>query len=241
MQCTIIIPCYNEAKTIKKLLDTLINASKNNGYESKCEIIVVDDGSSDNSVDIISRIRHPTLKLIRHTKNLGKTEAIKTGLKVASGEYIAIQDADLEYNPSDLFKLINKAFSGNLDVLYGSRVLAPNPTAYPAYYLGSRVITSLFNKLFAQNITDLPTCYKIFKKSLIQPADLNHSRFSFCADVSCIFAKKNIKIKELPISYLPRTSAQGKKIKSLDGLQFIWIIVKHYLDLLLNTEKKKEA
>jgi glycosyltransferase involved in cell wall biosynthesis len=225
MKLSIIIPCFNEEKTIKALLWKVLNLDLS---PLEKEIIVVDDGSFDGTREILKEfIFFEGIKILFHEKNLGKGEAIKTALKFVSGDYIIIQDADLEYNVNDIKEMTNFALTNNLDVLYGSRNLKKNPRSSFLFYLGGRLLTFLTNFLYGSNLTDEATCYKLIKTEVIKKIQLNCSGFDFCPEVTAKLLRLGYKIKEIPISYSPRNFQQGKKIKFFDGLKGVWILLKY--------------
>lgn len=223
---SIIIPCFNEERTLRKITD-LIKKAPTPGL--KKEIIVVDDGSTDGTVDILSYLANNGLKVIRLNANSGKGNAIREGIKHATGEITIIQDADLEYDPNDYQKLVEPILSGESQVVYGSRILNKKNAkgADPISYLGGLFLTRLANLLYRTRITDVCTCYKVFETSILQNIDLKCYRFDFCQEVTAKIAKKGIKISERPISYNPRTITDGKKIKWRDGIEAIWTLIRY--------------
>ena len=213
---SIIIPCYNEESTISKIIQkvTAINLSK--------EIILVDDYSTDETREIISTYENKeNFKIIYNNKNSGKGACIKAAQKFVTGEYVIIQDADLEYDPNDYYDIIKEFKKKDPDVVYGSRLLdlqRSNFSSNSRIYI-NRLLTSVFNLLYRQNITDAHTCYKSFKLELFKNIKLVENGFNFCAEINCKVANKKIKINEIAISYNGRTHAEGKKIKFSDGVE----------------------
>lgn len=216
---SIIIPVYNEEKTIQKTIEEVL-ASDTLGMEK--EIIVVDDGSSDNTKNILSSVRE--CKIIRHKKNLGKGAAVKTGFQNATGDIIIIQDADLEYSPSEYKKLIAALMDDSCDVVYGSRMLGNNPVGYWYMYFGNYVISLATRILYGTKITDVETCYKIFLKKVVDQLDIQSSGFEVEPEITAKILKKGFHIKEIPIRYSPRKYNEGKKIKWHDGIKALWIL-----------------
>ena len=223
MKLTIIIPCYNEEKTIGIIIDKV---KKTNLQQIKKEIIVVDDGSNDNSLEILRSITD--IYLIENRNNLGKGGAIQKGLSKSTGDYIIIQDADLEYDPNDYIKLLNKAINDGELVVYGSRILnKKNNYSTISFYLGGLLVTFFTNLIFRNsNLTDQPTCYKLFKSDIIKNINLTSKGFEFCSEVTAKILKKNINIAEVPINYYPRKKKDGKKIKWTDGLIALKTLIK---------------
>ena len=222
---SVIIPVYNEARTVEKLLGKVLAINLN------LEIILVDDASTDQSVKIVLDKRNKeqltNLKLIRHEKNKGKGYAIRTGLKEVTGKIVIIQDADLEYDPEDYYELIKPIESGEYKVVYGSRNLRKeNIKRKDANYYGNKLLTFVSNVLYGARITDEATCYKVFETKAIKSLNLKCVRFEFCPEVTAKVRKKGYKIKELPISYEPRSIAEGKKINWKDGIEALWTLIK---------------
>ena len=222
---SVIIPVYNEARTVEKLLAKVLAVNLN------LEIILVDDASTDESIKIVLDKRNKeqltNLKLIRHEKNKGKGYAIRTGLKEVTGKIVIIQDADLEYDPEDYYELIKPIESGEYKVVYGSRNLRKeNIKRKDANYYGNKLLTFVSNVLYGARITDEATCYKVFETKAIKSLKLKCKRFEFCPEVTAKVRKKGYKIKELPISYEPRSIAEGKKINWKDGIEALWTLIK---------------
>jgi glycosyltransferase involved in cell wall biosynthesis len=235
MKLSIIIPVYNEEKTIEELISIV---KKVDTKDIQKEIIAVDDGSKDNTLNILKKVKD--IKLIVHKKNSGKGAATRTGIKHSTGDIIIIQDADLEYDPNDYYKLIKPIIDGKTKVVYGSRFLSntqkerninflriKHKKAYSLAYLGGRFLTHLANFLYRGNITDEPTCYKVFKADVLKNITLRCKRFEFCPEVTAKVLKKGYKIFEIPIPYNPRSFEEGKKINWKDGLEAIWTLIKY--------------
>ena len=222
---SIIVPCYNEESTIEEVLDRL-NDIKIDNIEK--EIIVIDDGSNDNSRQIIKKNMHKVQKLLYHEKNLGKSAALRTGIKNATGDYIIIQDADLEYNPSEYNKLLKPLLKNECDVVYGSRF---KNNKYNKGYIQNRIANNILTKLcnFFTNykLTDVETCYKLFKSEIIKNIEIEENRFGFEIEITVKLIKLKANIIEIPIKYEPRTKKEGKKIGFKDGLRAIYCMLKY--------------
>ena len=224
---TIIIPVFNEFKTIEKLLKRIFK------LKIKKQLIVVDDGSNDGTLDILNKYKKKINKLILHKKNLGKGAAIISAKKHIHGRYVAIQDADLEYNPNDLVKIYKYIKKSNLDVVYGSRVLNKNKfqnTKNFTHFIriwGNVFLTIVSNIINNQDLTDAHTCYKVFKSNIFKKVRLEERGFAFCPEITTKISNKKFKIIEIPISYNGRTYQEGKKISSLDGLEALYCLIKY--------------
>ena len=222
---SIIIPVFNEKSTIEKILDILEKTDL--GDVSK-EIIIVDDGSRDGTREILKKYenRH---KIVYHERNRGKGAAVRTGLQIMSGDYAVIQDADLEYNPADFKRMLEYVAANNAEVVYGSRRLGKrkSPTAGWQYYLGGLFLTFLTNFLYGTKITDEATCYKMVSRSALEKLNLCSVGFEFCPEITAKIARQKIIIHEIPIDYMPRSRAEGKKIKLRDGFIAVWTLLKY--------------
>ena len=222
MLLSVLIPAYNEVHNIQNILNKIgeVNIPK--------EIIVVDDGSTDGTRELLNTLKSDTIKVIFHEKNQGKGGAIRTAIAHSTGDIIIIQDADLEYDPQDYYKLIPVIESGKEKVVYGSRFLnKQNKHSYFSFFLGGQVVTWITNILYFQNLSDEPTCYKVFDAKLLKSIKLNCTGFEFCPEVTAKIAKLGYKIPEVPISYYPRSISEGKKINWKDGVEAIWVLFKY--------------
>ncbi len=223
---TVIIPVYNESKTILEIIDKVLKVNINK------QIIVVDDCSSDDSVNKILSISNKIDKIILHEKNLGKGSAIKTAQKYIEGSHVIIQDADLEYDPKDYEKLMEPFENRNNYVVYGSRVL--NKKRYSLKNFSSQdrvfynhILTILSNFINNQKLTDAHTCYKVFKSDLFKSIELEEKGFAFCPEITTKISKLKKNIIEIPINYSGRTYKEGKKIKFSDGIEAIIALFKY--------------
>jgi glycosyltransferase involved in cell wall biosynthesis len=223
MKLTIIIPCFNEVNTIRQIIDKIIEI---NNYEK--EIIVIDDFSTDGSRKILSEIEKVSIsKLILNERNYGKGYCIKKGIEEATGDIVIIQDADLEYDPSDYKKLIEPIHKNQADVVYGSRFAGSEEKRVLYYWhtVGNKFLTTLSNMFTNINLTDMECCYKAFKTEIIKKIDLKENRFGFEPEVTAKLAKKNIRIYEVGIKYFGRKYSDGKKITWKDGFAAIYCII----------------
>lgn len=222
---SIIIPVYNEEKTISQILKKICEAS----LGGKKEIIVVDDGSFDKTKEVLDVLqRKYDFIFLKHDKNKGKGAAIKTGLEKATGDMVVIQDADLEYDPSDLPQMMKILYEEpEITAVYGSRKIDPERRGYFFYFLGNRAISFLINILFGSNLTDSYTCYKLFRTDFLKSLELESNGFEIEAEMTCKTLKRKAKIKEAEISYNPRTFEEGKHIRIKDGLIGFFTILKY--------------
>lgn len=221
---SIIIPCYNERENIIKILDKVDQAKV-----PVKEIIVVDDMSTDGTRDILEeQVKSRVAKIVYHEQNGGKGAALKTGFSHATGDIVIIQDADMEYDPLEYPKVIEPIVRGEADVVYGSRFMESKAKGYLSNWLANKFLTGLSNLFTGLHLTDMETCYKAFKREIIQSVDIEEKRFGFEPEITAKIAKMKIRIKEVPISYYPRTNAEGKKIGFRDGLRAIYCIVKYH-------------
>jgi glycosyltransferase involved in cell wall biosynthesis len=224
MKLSVIIPVYNEEATLEEII-TRVRAT-----DLAYEIVVVDDGSTDTSPTILSRLQdsgEPPLCLLLHEQNRGKGAAMRTGLAAVTGDLVLVQDADLEYDPADYANLLAPFSNGGVQVVYGSRNLQRNPMSSPVFYWGGRLLSWIVNWLYGSHITDEATGYKIIKTELLRDIGLETSGFEFCPEVTAKLLRRNVSIYEVPISYNPRSWDQGKKIKWYDGVIAIWTLIKY--------------
>ncbi|MDY6904269.1 MAG: glycosyltransferase family 2 protein [Thermodesulfobacteriota bacterium] len=223
---SIIIPVYNEANTVLGVIDAVMAAP----YEK--EIIVVDDGSTDNTGEHLKSVPYSEVTVFRHETNRGKGAAIRTGLSHAGGEIIIIQDADLEYDPQDYTILLTPILNGRADVVFGSRFagFGAHRVLYFWHYAGNKLLTLLSNIFTDLNLTDMETGYKVFSRHAIAGIEIMEERFGFEPEITAKLArKKGIRIYEVPISYYGRTYKEGKKINWKDGAWALWCILKYNL------------
>jgi glycosyltransferase involved in cell wall biosynthesis len=224
-EISVVIPCYNEVSTIEAILDA-VRASE---IPDK-EILVVDDGSTDGTREKLRSFEGQTgLRVIFHERNQGKGAALRTGFQAATGDVVIVQDADLEYDPKEYPKLLAPILAGKADVVYGSRFAGgeSHRVLYFWHYAANKLLT-LFSNMFTNlNLTDMETCYKAFRREVIQKINLREKRFGFEPEVTAKVARMGCRIYEVGISYSGRTYAEGKKIGWRDGLRAIWCIVRY--------------
>ena len=224
---SIVVPCFNEEKTIEKIIDKIIKYSP---YDN--EIIVIDDCSNDKSKQILeSEIKDKISKLIVNEKNYGKGYSVRKGIEAANGDIILIQDADLEYDPSDYFKLVEPIIAGYADVVYGSRFIGSEEKRILYYWhsLGNKVLTTFSNMFSNLNLTDMEVCYKVFRSNIIKKIKLKGNRFGFEPEITAKIAKQKLRIYEVGVKYYGRKYSDGKKITWKDGLAAIKCILYYNL------------
>jgi len=220
---SVIIPCYNEQGTIASLI-AMVQAAP-----WVQEIIVVDDGSQDKSREILEAISDPQVRVIMHSVNQGKGAALRTGFSHATAEFVIVQDADLEYDPSEYPLVLEPLLDDRADVVFGSRFLSgrPHRVLYFWHSLGNRFLTLMSNMFTDLNLTDMETCYKCFRREVIQAIDIEEDRFGFEPEITAKLAKLRLRIYEVGISYSGRTYDEGKKIGWRDGVRAIYCIVRY--------------
>jgi dolichol-phosphate mannosyltransferase len=219
---SVIVPVYNEVAHVDELLQA-IHASP-----VKKEIIIVDDGSTDGTREKLQAMpltSNSDVTVVFHEKNCGKGAAIRTALRYARGEYLLIQDSDLEYDPQDYPALLRPLEQGQANVVYGVR--PDRPERGLRFFLGAKLLTHLTNLLYGAGIHDEATCYKVFRRSLISQIDLKCRRFEFCPEVTAKLCRMGEKIAEVPIAYAPRSAGEGKKIRHADGWLAIWTLLRY--------------
>jgi glycosyltransferase involved in cell wall biosynthesis len=226
-ELSIVIPCYNEVGTI----DAILAAVRASEVEDK-EIIIVDDGSVDGTREKLAAIANaPDLKVILHERNRGKGAALRSGFREATGDIVIVQDADLEYDPKEYAKLIAPIRAGKADVVFGSRFAGgeSHRVLYFWHYAANKLLTLCSNMFTNLNLTDMETCYKAFRRPILQSIQVQEERFGFEPEITAKVARMGCRIYEVGISYSGRTYAEGKKIGWRDGLRALWCIVRYNL------------
>lgn len=221
MKVSIIIPVYNEAGTIREIISRV----RSSAIEK--EIVVVDDGSTDGTREMLAQENSPETRIITHERNQGKGVAIRTGLKHAAGDYVLIQDADLEYDPADYELLLRPILRGKATVVYGSRFLGEHKAMLFWHSVGNRLLTLTTNILYDSTLTDMETCYKLIPTDLIRKIPLRARRFDFEPEITAKILKRGHRIYEVPISYAGREPHEGKKISWKDGFPALFSLIKY--------------
>ena len=227
MKLSVVIPVYNERRTLRQLLQRVLQVP----FET--EILCVDDGSTDGSRELLAELeaQHPQLRVFFQANNAGKGAALRRGIQEASGDFVIIQDADLEYDPADYPSLLEPLIQEKADVVYGSRFLGSGPhrVLYFWHSVANWFLTLVSNCLTNINLTDMETCYKVFRREIIQSIPIQEDRFGFEPEITVKIAKRKLRIYEIGISYAGRTYEEGKKIGWKDGVWALWCLLKYSL------------
>jgi glycosyltransferase involved in cell wall biosynthesis len=225
MKLTAVIPVYNERATLRLVVEKVL------AVPLDIEVVCVDDGSKDGSAEILAElaILYPQIKVCLQPRNLGKGAALRRGIQEATGDFVVIQDADLEYDPSDYPLLLEPLIQGNADVVYGSRFQGgrPHRVLYFWHSVANFLLTLLSNCLTNINLTDMETCYKVFRREIIQSIPIEEDRFGFEPEITVKIAKRRLRIYEVGITYWGRTYEEGKKIGWKDGVRALWCLLKY--------------
>ena len=225
MKISVVMPVYNEAATVLDIIAAV------RSVPLELELIIVDDGSTDGTSSILAAISDPAVRVVHHDCNRGKGAALRTAFREVCGDFVIIQDADLEYSPADYPKLLKPLLDGRADVVYGSRFVGgeEHRTLFFWHMIGNRLLTLFSNMLTNLNLTDMETCYKVFRREIIEKITIEEDRFGFEPEITAKVAKLGARIYEVGISYNGRTYADGKKIVWRDGISAIRCIIKYNL------------
>jgi glycosyltransferase involved in cell wall biosynthesis len=229
MLLSVIIPVFNEKQTLEGLVEKVDRVDLS-ALNLTMEIVVIDDCSQDGTQDVANQlVEKGKIRLVRHNKNQGKGAALRTGFQKAQGEIVLIQDADLEYDPGEYPKLLRPIVEGKADVVYGSRFMGgePHRVLYFWHYIGNRFLTLLSNMMTNLNLSDMETCYKVFRSEILKSIRLKENRFGFEPEVTAKISRLGCRIYEVGISYTGRTYDEGKKINWKDGVRALWCIIKY--------------
>jgi len=222
---TVAMPAYNEKNTLREILAEVL------AVDIPMEVLIVDDGSTDGTREILRNEidgKYPNVRVLYHEQNQGKGAAICTAIRHATGDYLVVQDADLEYNPQDYKRLLEPLLSGEADVVYGSRFMGSIEKMQLPNWLANKILTTTANLLYpGSRITDEATCYKMFRTNLLKTIPLHSRRFDFCPEVTAKVLKRGHRIHEIPIDYVARSITQGKKIRWTDAFDAFWTLVKY--------------
>jgi glycosyltransferase involved in cell wall biosynthesis len=225
MKVSVVMPVYNERATLREVVERVL------AVPFEVELLCVDDGSQDGSREVLAELEkeYRQVQVFFQPKNMGKGAALRRGIQAARGDFVIIQDADLEYDPLDYHSLLDPLIQGKADVVYGSRFLgaAPHRVLYFWHSVGNRLLTLLSNCLTNINLTDMETCYKAFRRDVIQSIPIEENRFGFEPEITVKAAKRRLRIYEVGISYWGRTYEEGKKIGWKDGLRAVWCLLKY--------------
>jgi glycosyltransferase involved in cell wall biosynthesis len=222
---SVVVPVYNERNTLVEVVRRMRSVQLPDGVDR--EIIVVDDGSTDGTRDVLRQLGDSTVRVVLHPTNRGKGAALRTGFEHATGEYVLVQDADLEYDPEDWPRLVNPVLQGKARVVYGSRFTGERRNMLFLHWVGNRFLSLVTNVLYNTTLSDMETCYKLLERSLVDRLQLRSDRFDIEPEITAKVLKLGVRIYEVPISYTGREFEEGKKITWKDGFAALWTLVKY--------------
>ncbi len=222
---SIVIPVYNERNTVVEIVRRVRQVELPGSLDR--EVIIVDDGSTDGTREVLDQLRDSTVRIIKNPTNRGKGHALRTGFAAATGELVIVQDADLEYDPEDYPRLINPVLRGKARVVYGSRFTGERRNMLFLHWVGNRFLSLMTNVLYNSTLSDMETCYKLFDRELLMTLDLESDSFEIEAEVTAKLLKRRVRIYEVPISYAGREFDEGKKITWRDGITALWTLLKY--------------
>jgi glycosyltransferase involved in cell wall biosynthesis len=221
MKLSVVVPVYNESESLGEIICRV------DAVPIDKEVILVDDFSTDGTREILKKMETSGARVFYHEKNLGKGAALRTGFKHATGDYLVVQDADLEYDPGEYPKLLQPLLEGRADVVYGSRFSGNRHNMNSLHTVGNLFLTLMTNLLYQTSITDMETCYKVFPRKTIQSIKIECNRFNFEPEITAKLLKRKLRILEVPISYAGRNFKEGKKITWRDGISALWTLAKY--------------
>jgi glycosyltransferase involved in cell wall biosynthesis len=222
---SVVVPVYNERNTLVEVVRRMRTVELPEGLER--EIVLVDDGSTDGTRDVLRQLGDSTVRVVKHDHNRGKGAAVRTGLAHCSGDYVLIQDADLEYDPEDWVRLVNPVLRGKARVVYGSRFTGERRNMLFLHWMGNRFLSFVTNVLYNTTLSDMETCYKLVDRELMEALHLRADRFELEPEITAKILKRKVRIYEVPISYTGREFEEGKKITWRDGITALWTLLKY--------------
>jgi glycosyltransferase involved in cell wall biosynthesis len=222
---SVVVPVYNERNTLVEIIRRMRSVELSDSIDR--EIIIIDDGSDDGTRDVLKQLGDSTVRVVMHPHNRGKGAAVRTGFQVATGDYVLVQDADLEYDPEDWPRMLAPVLSGKARVVYGSRFTGERRNMLFFHWVGNRFLSLVTNVLYNTTLSDMETCYKLVDRALLDAMKLDADRFDIEPEITAKLLKRGVRIYEVPISYTGREVDEGKKITWADGFSALWTLVKY--------------